>query len=188
MNIKEVRFLKGDDNNERFIYDCIFGFHYLNGGEYAAKVNVLLAESETTEEFVEAYLNDDSLKMTEGYAALLIYVKPDRRWFAIREMFGDRCFKTISDVGAVKVGSKDFNVLIPSNRGDGEIRVAIFYSDEEINLSLLNFFTSIDVNGENTFIYDFDCDNAKPALQLAEGRYSVYCYEGLVAFVRLKKR
>lgn len=105
-------------------------------------------------------------------------------------MFGERAFKTLSDAGAVKVGNQEFSVLFNNGIGDGVNRVAIFNKVEAgtiFNSSMMNFISS--VNGE-FYIYDYDCGDT-PAIKdgtevKLKGKYFVYSYEGLIAFVQFQ--
>lgn len=100
-------------------------------------------------------------------------------WYAIRALFGDRCFKTESDAGGVKVGNDSFSVRIPNGFGDGITRCAVFEAQNETVTELMEYFTTID----GTFnIYDYDCGTK--AARTLTGRYAVYFYDGLVAFVK----
>lgn len=78
------------------------------------------------DEFEERVLNKECC-LNDIYSAISMYGK-DRRnhWYRIRELFGDRCFKTASDVGSLLVGNEEFQVLIPNGYGDGTTRVAVF--------------------------------------------------------------
>lgn len=103
------------------------------------------------------------------------------KWYEIREMLAEKIFKTYSDAGALKIGNKDFSILIPNGYGDGETRVAIIKLEEKkyYDLEAFRFFTSV----EGTFdIYDYDCDSSGDIIQTIEGRYGIYVYEGFVVF------
>ena len=104
--------------------------------------------------------------------------KPEKISLFIREMFGDKSHKTISDAGALKIGTDNFSILIPNGRGDGETRYAILNSKEFYASDLMTYFTMID--GKFTvYSYDFG-DDIKEYL---EGSYHIYYYEGLIALV-----
>ena len=97
-------------------------------------------------------------------------------------MFGDRAFKTSSDAGSVKIGIANMTILIPNGYGDGTSRVAIFENPKDFNNCMMSYFTT--VSGENMVIYNYDCGDT-PAATIS-GRYAIYYYEGLVAFVACK--
>ena len=97
-------------------------------------------------------------------------------------MFGDKCFKTYSDAGGVKVGSDTFSVLVPNGRGDRTTRVAVFEDESEFNADLM-MYSGTSLHGDFV-IYDYDCGN-NPVTQLS-GNYFVYYYDDLVAFVRYR--
>ena len=100
------------------------------------------------DEFEKRVLNKECC-LNDIYSAISMYGK-DRinHWYRIRELFGDRCFKTASDVGSLLVGNEEFQVLIPNGYGDGTTRVGngkqirIFYrgryNEEHFCLVLLH--------------------------------------------------
>lgn len=172
--------------NDTFLKTCIFNPEYAisscKGGEeeYFKFLDRTLAESSTTEEFVDAYLKCTEYRKLQGYQELLKRERPERVWYFIRDNFGNKCFKTESDIGGVRVGTTNFSVNINNGMGDGETRVAVFESDEDFySEHLMTFQTS--VRGR-FYIFDYDCGGS-PVKEL-DGRYGIYSYQGLVAFVR----
>lgn len=150
-----------------------------------ALVKEIAAKSSSSDDFVDRYLADPRAVCTQLYAVLAQRVRPELLWKLIRKMFGDREFKTYSDVGSLLVGDSNMTVLIPNGRGDGTTRVAVFSGEDakSFNSDLMNFFTII--RGEiNVFGYDCD-DPAKsdPVCKLS-GSFSVYYSEGFVALVK----
>ena len=91
-------------------------------------------------------------------------------------MLGDKVFKTVSDIGGVKIGNDKFTVIIPNGYGDGDTRIAIV-NRGEINDNMFNFFTFIegDIN-----IYSYDCGD--DVVKTISGKYGVYYWEGFVIF------
>lgn len=134
-------------------------------------------KADTLDEFKELVFSDERLKNNQGYAELSR--ESDKHWYRVRQMFGDRCFKTDSDVGSVKIGTKNFKINISNGYGDGVTRVAIFNKGDFFNSSMMNF-SGTSLHGEFD-IYSYDC--GEEVLKSLEGDYSVYYYEGLVAFV-----
>ena len=58
------------------------------------------------------------------YSMVSLYGKDrENHWYRVRELFGNRCFKTASDVGSLLVGNEEFQALIPNGYGDGITRV-----------------------------------------------------------------
>lgn len=100
-------------------------------------------------------------------------------WYRIREMFGDKCFKTDSDAGGVLVGNEEFNLIVPNGYGDGTTRIAVFHRDDKFDASLMKYFVGL--NGKfNIYSHDCSFDLIEETL---EGEFAVYYYDGLVAFV-----
>lgn len=148
--------------------------------EYFIFMNTTLANSSSSDDFIDNFLADKRFIKTTGYIELMMRERPDKVWYYVRENFGDRCFKTESDIGSVKVGTDDFSVAISNGYGDGVTRVAVFNNaDEFYSGSVMHFHSSIE---GHFFIYDYDCGGGEPVKELS-GRYGVYYYSGLVAFV-----
>lgn len=74
------------------------------------------------DEFEKRVLNKEC-PLNGIYSTVSMYGK-DRKnhWYRIRELFGNRCFKTASDAGSLLVGNEEFQVLIPNGYGDGTTR------------------------------------------------------------------
>lgn len=126
------------------------------------------------------------------YCMVSLYGK-DRgnHWYRVRELFGNHCFKTASDVGSLLVGNEEFQVLIPNGYGDGTTRVAVFNkvdSDHSVASRIMSDMMDSHrgpyLHGKFN-IYPYDCCNPtvdEPCKTL-EGRYFTYYYDGLIAFV-----
>lgn len=99
-------------------------------------------------------------------------------WYKIRGQIGDDCIKTLSDAGAVKVGNKNFQILIPNGHGDGITRVGVV-KPGQVSCEELNYFSVIE--GQDINIYDYDCTDGE-ACERISGRYSIYYGEGFVVF------
>jgi hypothetical protein len=140
-------------------------------------------DSKDLSDFTARVLSDSRLKITQGYAELSKEVSG--HWERVRRMLGDdRVFKTMSDVGAVRVVSKDHSVsmLIPNSHGDGITRCAIISKNDsnDFNRDMMKF-SGISIEGEFE-ITNSDCGEITPVRSL-NGTYFVYVYDGLVAFV-----
>lgn len=131
----------------------------------------------TLDEFKEFVLSDERLKNNQGYAELS--KESDNHWYRVKQMFGKSCFKTDSDAGSVKIGIGNFTINILNGYGDGVTEVAIFNKGDYFNDSMMNS-RGIVLHGKFD-IYSYDC--GKEISKTVEGDYSVYYYEGLVAFV-----
>lgn len=140
-------------------------------------LNEMIENSSDTDDFINKFLATPDYADTQAYVEIMKRERPERLWKAIRSMFGDRCFKTESDIGGVKVGNDEFSLIVPNGRGDGTTRVAVFDNKKDFNERLMNFFT--DIRGKFS-IYDYDCGGTE--LVTLMGKFGVYYYDGLVAF------
>jgi len=171
------------DTKDHFLHRVTEDYVIKTSIHYSELVNNLLDNSSFVDEFINEVITASELKTTQLYAELIKHERPERRWKAVREMFGDKCFKTVSDVGGVKVGTDTFSVVVPNGgRGDGTTRVAVFEDESGFNGDLMNF-SCISLHGDSV-IYSYDCGNT-PAKKLS-GNYLVYYYDGLVAFVKYR--
>lgn len=171
------------DTKDRFLRRVTEDYVIKTGIHYSELVKNLLDNSSFVDEFINEVITASELKTTQLYAELIMHERPELRWKSIREMFGDKCFKTVSDVGGVKVGTDTFSVVVPNGgRGDGTTRVAVFEDQTDFNHNLMNF-SCISLHGDSV-IYYYDCGNT-PAKKLS-GNYLVYYYDGLVAFVKYR--
>ena len=161
-----------------FLMECIFD-KWSAGHE---KIMEHYKNATSSENFITAILDDPELATTQVYAEISKKLRPEGHWYRVREMFGDRAFKTSSDAGSVKIGIANMTILIPNGYGDGTSRVAIFENPKDFNNCMMSYFTT--VSGENMVIYNYDCGDT-PAATIS-GRYAIYYYEGLVAFVACK--
>lgn len=132
------------------------------------------------EEFKKFVLDDERLKFNQGYAELS--KESDNHWYRVRQMFGDRCFKTYADGGSVKIGNDSFSLNISNGYGDGTVRVSIFTKEDRFNENMMNY-TGTALHGEFN-IYEYDCGDT--IAKTMNGDYFVYIFEGLVAFVEWK--
>lgn len=163
--------------------------HYLAGCiEDNKEVTELYKKCKNYDEFEKRVLNHEC-DSNIVYSLISMYGKDsDYHWYRIRELFGNRCFKTYSDVGSLLVGNEHFQVLIPNGIGDGTTRVAIFRKDDEVSGGLIELMFDCKhgptLSGKFN-IYSYDCDN--PALdepcKTLDGKYFTYYYDGFVAFV-----
>ena len=169
------------DTKEHFLVELTKDYVVKTGFHYSEMVSNLLDNSSFVDEFINEVITANELKTTQLYAELIKRERPEMRWKAVREMFGDKCIKTKSDVGGVKVGADTtFSVVVPNGRGNGTTRVAVFEDKSDFNDDLMEY-SGISLHGDS-MIYDYDCGNT--AVKLLNGDYLVYYYDGLVAFVR----
>lgn len=138
----------------------------------------ILSSATDTMDFVSRFLDSEEpeIIMSQAYAELSKKVCPNGHWVRIIQMLGDKVFKTMSDIGGVKIGNDKFTVIIPNGYGDGDTRIAIV-NRGEINDNMFNFFTFIegDIN-----IYSYDCGD--DVVRTISGKYGVYYWEGFVIF------
>jgi hypothetical protein len=139
--------------------------------------------AENLDAFRNAVFQDESLKMSQAYAELS--KESDDHWYRVREMLGKRVFKTDSDAGSVRViAGENALILIPNRYGDGITRCAVFEGEDSKNFnSGMMYDTGICLEGEFS-ISSYDCENIP--VKCISGKYAVYNYEGMVAFVEFQ--
>lgn len=175
MNKEDLKF-NIEQPKATFVKECIFN-NWVKG--YGA-IMEHLHNAVDTEDFINKILGDPELATTQAYAEVSKKLRPDSHWYRVREMFGDNVIKTSSDAGSVKIGVANMSILVPNGYGDGITRVAIFDGSKAFNNSMMSYFSTI--KGENMIIYDYDCGDV--AATTISGRYNIYYYSGLVAFVK----
>lgn len=177
MKISELVF--NNDTVDSYIRRCVFnGIEY--DREYKNALYALIHKAQSVDEFIDDYLNNDKFKGRQAYAVLSERCRPANHWYRIRKALGDRCFKTGSDAGGVKVGNGGFSTIFSSGGGDGETRCAVFNTNEWNN-SFLTFSGSFE--GDDIAVYAYDCGDIV-AVKLEPGRYGVYTGNGFVVFER----
>ena len=172
---KELKF-NIPQSEAAFVKWCIFN-NWVKGYD---EIMQHLRDAVDTEDFINKILGDPELATTQAYAEVSKKLRPAGHWYKVREMFGNRAFKTSSDAGSVKIGINNMSILIPNGYGDGITRVAIFDCSKAFNNSMMSYFTT--VKGKDIIIYDYDCGDV--AATTISGRYAIYYYSGLVAFVK----
>ncbi|CAI3511056.1 hypothetical protein CIRMBP1315_02279 [Enterococcus cecorum] len=118
----------------------------------------------------------------------LMHWAEEDNWMKIRNLFGEKCFKTFSDRGGVLVGNDNFQTLIRNGRGDGITRVAVLpltKFDDYRFWSNLMVDTEILLDGQFNIYFD-DCSTNEVCRTL-NGKYTVYYYDGLVLFLEIEK-
>lgn len=161
-----------------YTIECLIN-RWSDDGKTATMIAEHWASAPTQDAFVTAVLSDERLTLTKAFAELSKEV--DGHWYRVRQMFGEKCFKTDSDAGSVKVGNGAFSTLINNGAGDGTTRVAVFAKGDAFNADMMAY-AGITLDG-NFSIYDYDC-GGDPIVAL-DGKYSVYRYDGLVAFAEV---
>ena len=95
-----------------------------------------------------------------------------------------KTFQTISDIGSVLVGTREFGVALTNGIGDGTTNVIILDNDQKCLIpKYADFNTSI----EGTFnIYNYDCSTRVDAdiVTTLSGRYGVYYLDDNVYFLK----
>lgn len=183
---------KQDLTLDPFTIRCLFNGSFPDTCE---KVFDHLHEADDQKEFTSLILNDPSLKQTQGYAELSKEDSDDNHYERIRDMF-HTIIVTISDIGSVRIGNEQFNVLIPNEYGDGPTQVGFADAqDEAFNDSMMRHYTSV---GGQFHIYDHDGGGAvtdvidgeyvtgeeNAIAATIEGDFSIYTTPGVVAFVK----
>ena len=181
MQIDELKFGGAQEKDDGFLINI--ARNKWDSEQYAL-VEEIAAGADSTQDFIDRYLADPRTHMTQLYAWLLKKERPQKLWYAIREMFGEKQFKTSSDAGGVLIGNMTYSTLISNGYGDGDTRVAIFRDGESFNSDLMEYFTKI---SGKFGIYAYDCADPKTEqpLYILDGIFQVYFHEGFVAFVEL---
>lgn len=170
--------IKTTNEIKEFTKICVFD-------EYAQefeKFKMYWEQAESVDDFKKLVFADSELKLTQGYAALS--KESDGHWYRVREMFGDRQFKTESDGGGVLVGNESCQIHVSNGHGDGTSRVAIFKNGEINDNMMVLHPTSINVLTSMN-IYSHDSGPEDVVATLEKGTYFTYSYEGFVAFVKI---
>ena len=160
-----------------FVEECIFN-NWVKGCD---EIMQHLRDAVDTEDFINKILGDPESTTTQAYAEVSKKLRPNNHRYRVREMFGDNVIKTSSDAGSVKIGVDNMSILVPNGYGDGITRVGIIENAREFNDDMMTFFTTI--SGKDIIIYDYDCGDV--AATTISGRYGIYYYSGLVAFVKV---
>lgn len=175
MKRTEIKF--PHETKDSFLRRCMDCEHSAN----QELVNVCVADAKDVEEFIDLYLSHKEEVGSQFYDELLMRERPNRFFYAIREQYGDRQFKTCSDAGSVRIGNDSLSILIPNGYGDGITRVAIFDKAEFVLDNLMCYYTSISTSSAH--VYDYDCDGGQP-IRTISGNYAVYRAYGFVALVK----
>lgn len=175
MNKEELKFNIAQ-SEAAFVKGCIFN-NWVKGYD---EIMEHLHNAVDAEDFINKILGDPELATTQAYAEVSKKLRPAGHWYKVREMFGDEVIKTSSDAGSVKVGVDNMSVLVPNGYGDGITRVGIIENSRKFNDDMMSYFTAI--QGKDMIIYDYDCGDV--AATTISGRYNIYYYSGLVAFVK----
>lgn len=183
MKKADLKFKDSIRKGYSFIDQCLFKDSWEAGAEeYNKEVKSLIRQAKDTADFVEKYLANTNWKKEQCYQVMLKEYKYNSVWYYVREMFGDKCKKTFSDAGALKIGTKDFTLLIPNGYGDGETRYAVLEKSEYYANTIMHFFTTI--NGKFN-VYSHDC--GEEITEELTGKFQIYYYEGLVALVKIEE-
>lgn len=147
-------------------------------------IRKLIRKASDTEELIDLIVSCDELRGTGERAYIMKYERPSMIWREIRGIMGERCLKTVSDAGAVRVGNETFSVLIRNCRGDGATRVAVFDEEPKELSGLMGAVMLFQTIMDGDFdVYDYDCTGGTPIMHLS-GRYAAYSYDGLVIFIK----
>ena len=151
-----------------------------SAANYRAHVSELIDGAANTEELIDMILADDAMRYTQIAAELSKRERPAGHWLRIRQIFGDRQFKTSSDAGGLKIGNAALSLIVPNGRGDGATRVAVFSRNElphNFLFNMMSYWTRITGDID---IYSDDCGS--DICTTIHGAYDVYIYDGLIAF------
>lgn len=90
-------------------------------------------------------------------------------------------FYTLSDAGGVRIGNRQFQMLIPIGQGDGITCVNFLEQEDDLPLEA-KYFTCF--KGENVKIYAYDCGSCDMIVATISGRFGAYYNNRNVYFVR----
>ena len=153
------------------------------------KIERLEEQHKTEDDLFRTILNstDEEIIHSDFYLPISRYHEHGMaHWYTVRKMFGDKRRYILSDAGSILIGNEHFSIRISHGGGDGEARFAVLEEDEFLFWSM-NFETYIE--GDNIHIYHYDCGNPNDmdnVVKTISGKFAVYTYNGLVAFVRCK--
>lgn len=184
MKYSDIRF--PHETSDSFLLRCLdvdaiiapAGFD--SADDYRSHVSGLIASAANTENLIDMILGDDAMRYTQIAAELSKRERPSGHWLRIRQLFGDRQFKTVSDAGGLKIGNAAFSLIVPNGRGDGVTRVAVFSRDElphNYLFHMMSYWTRITGDID---IYFSDCGS--DVCTTIHGAFDVYIYDGLIAF------
>lgn len=162
------QYFKGNDTADNFKYRVATNFMIYNIEDVPYYPNDFkkslqaLYNNNLGSQLVEVFKNEfgynleEYLKQTANYEKLVTY----------------------SDAGSLKIGNKNFNILIPNGYGDGETEVFIIEQNIDIPLRYITL-----VEGE-VEIFDYDCANSNVVTTI-KGRYQIYSENGQIVFVKI---
>ena len=127
---------------------------------------------------------------SENEARYLAETHHESMWYAVRLQLTDMV-KTFSDAGSVLIGNEHFSTTFHNGCGDGTTRVGYIKKGNDV-LKFMHYESSFNVNGDNCFIYVYDClsgDDLKEKHRIVGtipcGKYDVYSYQGIIALVKI---
>jgi len=173
------------DNIENFKKEAaeFFGGNGVENFKYQVATNFMNYKTENVEyrpnDFLHTFLN---LIEENPYTQLteVFFDYYDRTILEhIKSQVNANWYFTSSDAGSVKIGSEDFNILIPNGYGDGTTEVIVTHGAAHVPL---RFYTTVQ---GNFYIYDHDCgDTVETELN---GSYSIYTQDQTVVFEKISE-
>ena len=146
-------------------------------------------------DLIQNLFAEEEFKKTSYYYELIILNTPtgskyysvltSERWHAIRSIFGEKRFYTEYDCSYVYYGTKENIKKVDSGKYEKYNRVAVFDNTEEVLRikpileKLMEYMIS-----ENGHFYIFNSNNATKTYKELNGNYSIFSYQGLVAFIK----
>ena len=105
-------------------------------------------------------------------------------WYKLRGFLGDKCKKTVSDIGSLKIGNDIFSVFLSNGYADGTTRYAIFdYIPKWANWFKNSFYPVEVRTDDSVFVYKYDCGDDKME-SIPKGKYFATSYEGLILITK----
>lgn len=150
-------------------------FDYLN---YKVDIKSIEAEIKKTQNSCENLKNDNACK--NKYNKMLKKIEELKKELSELEKVDRITLYTFSDVGSVKIGNDNFNILLPNGYGDGCTTVLILGKNEEPRENNHYICT---IEGDYG-IYSYDLGDE--VIYEMQGKYNIYnSHNGVVVFKKI---
>lgn len=170
------------EQNGHWLWRCITASPF-GCEDQAERYARIWRKSKSIDEFLHEVHEDDCLRYFHAWGEIGKAMNWD-----IPVSNDARVFYTGSDAGGLLVGDVNggFSYLIPNGYGDGETRVVVA---DRMGLFNEDMMRNVGIVDGNTLIYGYDCSTPSQAdndALVLHGRYSVFSYDGTVAFRKMK--
>ena len=172
------KLMEVDNSRDNYLIRCVFPETYSE--EKYNVFNSICRKAKDFDDFLNLYLENETFKYSQGAYELYKKFFAKDLWFKLRSFLGNKCRKTCSDIGSLKIGNDTFSIFISNGYGDGVTRYAIFDHQPEWADWFGSSFEVFEVKGNNSvFVYDYDCGNNKTE-PIPKGKYFAKSYSGLI--------